>query len=63
MNVPDLFCLADNRKGDPDSMGPLDFYNPCICRIEQAYQKAGSILPRLNYIRELLPGNPQNSGK
>jgi len=27
MGEIDLFCLANNRKGDPDSMGPLDFYN------------------------------------
>jgi hypothetical protein len=27
MSEPYLLCLEDNRKGDPDSMGPLYFYN------------------------------------
>jgi hypothetical protein len=27
VSEPNVFHLADNRKGDPASMGPLDFYN------------------------------------
>ena len=57
MGELDLFCLADNRKGDPDSMGPLDFYNLLFVglnrRIKRRFDYAPIKMPSGNCYQEI----------
>jgi hypothetical protein len=44
-------------------MGPLDFYNFLFVGLNRGrHNKRVSILPLLNYIRAVLPGNSHNPG-